>query len=594
MATDKSAICPFFKEISWKDGDKSKVQKQIKCEGLSEGGLIYLTFNTREERNSHREDFCRSACYEGCPIAIMLKDTKYPPEKEENSGDTAGVHSNKIKKKGDKKENPVLIISQSLNKNKPHHRKENKMKKENLIYIPVEKIHPHQDNPRKDLGDLTELAESIKAKGVLQNLTVVPFVSKTNPKFNGAGLYTVIIGHRRLAAAKLAGVDELPCIVTEMSEQDQVATMLLENIQRSDLTVYEQAQGFRQLSMDFGMSAASIAEKTGFSQSTVRRRLKIADLNQDILKDISGRQISMADLERVSKIEDPKLQDKALKDIGTASFVSSCTNAEQEQKKRNNIKAWKEICLSLGLEEIAEGLGNKRDKYDNVSGTIYSATPSEKQVKEYTEKKENKGKKLYFYTDRWGYLYIVTPASKTPSAKKADPNEEKRRKANEAIKYLGEAGDRAYSRRLEFIESMNDSVDFSDAIADFVKLAVEISEIDYFELDRETLFKFMGYDSEFIDEEEEEPIQWSHIADAVKQNPLKHLVLVMISSINDRRGRNLWYPSYQDKRGQFNKTCSDLKYLKALYAFLEKFGYGMSEEEKSLLDGTNEHYIKGE
>lgn len=469
------------------------------------------------------------------------------------------------------------------------------MKKENLIYIPVEKIHPHQDNPRKDLGDLTELAESIKAKGVLQNLTVVPFVSKVNPKFNGTGLYTVIIGHRRLAAAKLAGVDELPCIVTEMSEQDQVATMLLENIQRSDLTVYEQAQGFRQLSMDFGMSPASIAEKTGFSQSTIRRRLKIADLNQDILKDVSGRQISMADLERVSKIEDPKLQDKALKDIGTKSFESSCQSAEQEQKKKNNIKAWKEICLSLGLTEIAENKGNKREDYDTVSGCIYYATPSKKQVNDIIEKKENKGKKLYFYTDRWGYLYIVTPAQKKTSAKKeVSEEDEKRRKANEAMKYLGEAEERAYSRRLEFIESMNDNVDYDGMIPELVKLAIEISEIDYFELDRETFFGFMGYDSGFIDEEEEEPVNWIHVADEVMKNPLKYLVLVMISSINDRKGRKLWFPSWQDKRGQFSETSSDLQYLKTLYAFLEKFGYEMTEEEKSLLDGTNEHYIKGE
>lgn len=469
------------------------------------------------------------------------------------------------------------------------------MKKENLIYIPVEKIHPHQDNPRKDLGDLTELAESIKAKGVLQNLTVVPFVSKTNPKFNGAGLYTVIIGHRRLAAAKLAGVDELPCIVTEMSEQDQVATMLLENIQRSDLTVYEQAQGFRQLSMDFGMSAASIAEKTGFSQSTVRRRLKIADLNQDILKDISGRQISMADLERVSKIEDPKLQDKVLKDIGTASFVSSCTNAEQEQKKRNNIKAWKEICLSLGLEEIAEGLGNKRDKYDNVSGTIYSATPSEKQVKEYTEKKENKGKKLYFYTDRWGYLYIVTPASKKPPAKKeVGEEEEKRNKAYEAIRYLREAFERAYARRTEFIENMVESTDIADKLPDLVKFVVELTADDFFELDRAMLFRFMGYDSEFVDEDEEELIEWKHIETQVKQSPLKHLIFVILASINDRADRTCFFASWHLRRGQFNQAEGNVSYLHTLYAFLEKFGYEMSEEEKSLLDGTNEHYIKGE
>ena len=71
-----------------------------------------------------------------------------------------------------------------------------------LVYISVDKLEPHPDNPRKELGDLTELADSIKAKGVMQNLTVVPFKSRTNPKFNGAGRYTVIIGHRRLGAPR--------------------------------------------------------------------------------------------------------------------------------------------------------------------------------------------------------------------------------------------------------------------------------------------------------------------------------------------------------------------------------------------------------
>lgn len=96
MSTDKSAICPFFKEISWKDGDKSRIQRQIKCEGLSEAGSIFVTFNTIEERNSHREDFCRSVCYRGCPISIMLNETKYPLERK-NSGKNAGASSNKNK-----------------------------------------------------------------------------------------------------------------------------------------------------------------------------------------------------------------------------------------------------------------------------------------------------------------------------------------------------------------------------------------------------------------------------------------------------------------------------------------------------------------
>lgn len=112
-----------------------------------------------------------------------------------------------------------------------------------IKYIPVKKLWQHPDNPRKDLGDVTELAESIKVNGVLQNLTVVPLIGEITKKWDGES-YRVIIGHRRLAAAKLAGLEELPCVVVEMSEREQLSTMLTENMQRSDLTVYEQAQGF--------------------------------------------------------------------------------------------------------------------------------------------------------------------------------------------------------------------------------------------------------------------------------------------------------------------------------------------------------------
>ena len=106
-----------------------------------------------------------------------------------------------------------------------------------LVYIPIEQLYPHPDNPRKDLGDLTELADSIKANGVLQNLTVVP--RTVTGEITGETWqkgYTVVIGHRRLAASKLAGLKELPCVITDMDLRSQVQTMLMENIQRADLT----------------------------------------------------------------------------------------------------------------------------------------------------------------------------------------------------------------------------------------------------------------------------------------------------------------------------------------------------------------------
>jgi len=75
-----------------------------------------------------------------------------------------------------------------------------------LVMLPVDRLHPHPDNPRKDLGDLTELSDSIKANGIFQNLTVVP-----DDPTNSITDFTVIIGHRRLAAAKKVGLQRVPC-----------------------------------------------------------------------------------------------------------------------------------------------------------------------------------------------------------------------------------------------------------------------------------------------------------------------------------------------------------------------------------------------
>ena len=95
---------------------------------------------------------------------------------------------------------------------------------ERLIEIDVDKLFPHPDNPRRDLGDLTELTESIRERGIFQNLTVVRHPFTDNEE------YTVVIGHRRLEAAKRAGLKTVPCRVTYMTEREMMATMLLENM----------------------------------------------------------------------------------------------------------------------------------------------------------------------------------------------------------------------------------------------------------------------------------------------------------------------------------------------------------------------------
>ena len=155
---------------------------------------------------------------------------------------------------------------------------------EKLIYIPAEQIHEHPDNPRKNLGDLEELSESIKKKGIMQNLTVMIGHWDEKGKWLQDG-YTLLIGHRRFAAGKMAAVSEFPCrVIEKIDYKDQIGIMMEENMQRNDLTIREEANGF-QMMLDLGDTEDQIAEKTGFSKSTIKHRLNIAKLDQDVLKE---------------------------------------------------------------------------------------------------------------------------------------------------------------------------------------------------------------------------------------------------------------------------------------------------------------------
>lgn len=228
-----------------------------------------------------------------------------------------------------------------------------------IVYISADKLHPHPDNPRKDLGDLTELSESIKAKGVLQNLTVVPV---PNP-IEEVDAYRIIIGHRRHAAAKLAGLTELPCVVTDMTPQEQFETMMVENVQRSDLTVYEQAEGF-QIMLDMGSTVEQVAQKTGFSASTVRSRVKLMQLDKEKFRKAEQRGGTLNDYLKLNMIQDPEERNRVLDTIGTANFQNNLKNALDEQSFRKELEA------NIKLLQDADWCKEKTDE-DTSYGSGY-------------------------------------------------------------------------------------------------------------------------------------------------------------------------------------------------------------------------------
>ena len=214
-----------------------------------------------------------------------------------------------------------------------------------ITMIPRSKLEPHPDNPRRDLGDLSELAASIKKSGILQNLTVVP-----SPREEG--IYRIIIGHRRFAATAIAGYtddDELPCAIEEMDMPTQIATMLAENMQRNDLTITDQVGGIQTM-MDLGIDAKGIAERTGLSATTVRKRMKLTGINPGLLADTVKKGATLMDLAEIANLDDD-LRDEMLKEFGGTSYNWKLNQAKETQKARKNIPRVREA-LSKWAKEV--------------------------------------------------------------------------------------------------------------------------------------------------------------------------------------------------------------------------------------------------
>lgn len=233
-----------------------------------------------------------------------------------------------------------------------------------ITNINAKLIHQHPDNPRKDLGDLTELSESIKKKGIMQNLTVIPGHWDENRAHHDEE-YTLIIGHRRFAAGKMEGVTMYPCrIVQDMSYKDQVGTMLEENMQRIDLTPLEQAEGF-QMMLDLGDTEEQIAEKTGFSRTTVHRRLEIAKLDRDLVKEKTDEdgvyQLNLKDLAQLSRIEDVETRNRILKDATDSRQIQWKVEAEiKNREKEKNKKIIIELLEAAGIKKATKEIERKR------------------------------------------------------------------------------------------------------------------------------------------------------------------------------------------------------------------------------------------
>ncbi len=179
---------------------------------------------------------------------------------------------------------------------------------ENIVELPIDDIRPNPYQQRKyfDFYSLNRLTDSIKKYGVIQPVTV----RVVNGRF-----YELVSGERRLRASRAAGLKTIPAVFVSADEQESSILAFTENLQRKNLSYIEEAEGYKALMDDFGLSVEEISLKVGASCSLINSRLKILELSEEALKLIGENNLDEAYVKAILKIPDKELRLTAVNDI---------------------------------------------------------------------------------------------------------------------------------------------------------------------------------------------------------------------------------------------------------------------------------------
>ncbi len=455
---------------------------------------------------------------------------------------------------------------------------------EELTMLPVADIYPHPDNPRKDVGDVTELADSIAKRGILQNLTVMPGHWMPDGEWSEEG-YTTLIGHRRTAAAKLTGIESAPCrIVTGLTKNEQISMMLEENMQRNDLTIYEQAESF-QLMLDLGDTVETLSDKTGFSKATIYHRLNLAKLDHDVIKEKENDesfQMSLKDMYELEKIDDVKERNRILSKAASSSnlkYEVERTVKEQERKKV------KEEILSkvkeLGIPESTENIQWNYSEYEKMQAIdLWNYVGARLEPIEDTEN--------VYYRENGYYIYICRKkdaageneddgAGKSGRKKRQELIEEKGRRISEIEKNIK-------NKLEEFVDMLyHEKIKIEDNLTDMQVMIRLCMEVGFENYDWETACGMI--DENFYDyDEDEDKEKISKIMSLAKRLPeTVHLIGNLIEAI---KWKTLWQ-SWNNELDVENATI----YME-VYKELRRYGFQLEEDELKILKGTHTLYTE--
>ena len=436
----------------------------------------------------------------------------------------------------------------------------------NIQNIDINLIDQHPENPRKDLGDLTELANSIKESGIHQNLTVVR---------NGER-YTCIIGHRRLAASKLAGLKEVPCHVADMDYKTQLSTMLVENMQRAELTYIEQADGF-QMMMNLGETVESIAEMSGFSKETVKHRLEIAKLDKDKLK---ASDLTLEDLVYLERVTDVEARNRLLNTCSHANIKYSVDSEIKKAERAAKRAQWKEYLESLGMKEIPPERQRYRDFNTQKSFKYVAVEPEDFKLDQNLNPEDCYFGFSKFFSD--DSIDICT--ERTDMEEQDAAAEERKRKEAERAERKGQLNELfngMNERMMSFAKSFPER---KGSVSVVLRLIAELSIINYSmrfdDTDFEEIAGIDGDEMPGIDSiaNGKLPTELLYIIEKSPTSCILQLIL---------KGRRVNTADYYCR---FQSPPISHCIIRAV----ETLGYSFTDEERKLLNGTHELYIKDE
>ena len=200
--------------------------------------------------------------------------------------------------------------------------------------VPIEDITPNPQQPRQTMGDLSELVASVREKGILEPILVRPVGSH----------YQIIAGERRYRAAVEAGLAEIPCIVRDTSDAETMEIALIENLQRQDLSAFEEADGLKTLAEAYGYTHEKMAERLGKSRTSITETLSLAAMPEEVRErcrraDIHAKSLLLQIVRQSETEKMIAMLDRMQRD-GTTSRHDARRIAKESKKTRGRARSY--------------------------------------------------------------------------------------------------------------------------------------------------------------------------------------------------------------------------------------------------------------